>query len=267
MLNVLAGLVSVCLVASSNYALNEVLDAPTDRMHPQKRHRPIASGVVSSSAGLVEWIALAIVGLGLAALVSLPFFVSALGLWVMALVYNVPPIRSKEVPYLDVLSEAVNNPLRMLMGWYMIEVHLIPPVSLVVAYWMLGCFFMATKRLAEYRHLGGGSRAADYRGSFAHYDESRLLVTVMTYATAAAFFLGIFLIRYRMELILSAPLFAVFMGLYLRIGLKPNSPAMNPERLIGQKLLMIWLAVSVGTGVLLMVVDIPLLAELFQPTP
>ena len=38
-------------------------------------------------------------------------------LWVMGCIYNIPPVRSKDLPYLDVLSEAVNNPLRMLAGW------------------------------------------------------------------------------------------------------------------------------------------------------
>ena len=37
-------LLATCLVASSNYVLNELLDAPQDRMHPVKRHRPGAVG-------------------------------------------------------------------------------------------------------------------------------------------------------------------------------------------------------------------------------
>src|SRR3954469_16761629 len=35
---------STCLVASSNYVLNELLDGPNDRLHPEKRHRPVPSG-------------------------------------------------------------------------------------------------------------------------------------------------------------------------------------------------------------------------------
>ena len=37
---------TTCLIASSNYVLNEILDAPTDRSHPVKRFRPIPSGRV-----------------------------------------------------------------------------------------------------------------------------------------------------------------------------------------------------------------------------
>src|SRR4051794_34963923 len=40
----LVGLASVCLVASSNYVINEVLDAPSDLAHPIKYKRPVPSG-------------------------------------------------------------------------------------------------------------------------------------------------------------------------------------------------------------------------------
>ena len=36
--------VATCLVASSNYVLNELLDGPRDRSHPEKRHRPVPPG-------------------------------------------------------------------------------------------------------------------------------------------------------------------------------------------------------------------------------
>jgi 4-hydroxybenzoate polyprenyltransferase len=40
---IVLGLLSTCLVASSNYVINEVLDAPSDRSHPTKCHRPVPS--------------------------------------------------------------------------------------------------------------------------------------------------------------------------------------------------------------------------------
>ncbi len=264
--NAVLAIVAACLVASSNYVLNEILDARTDREHPEKRHRPIAAGQVAIALAWLEWALLAAAGFLVASQISPAFTAAAVALWLMAIVYNVPPLRAKEIPYLDVLTESVNNPLRLLMGWYAAGGPPLPPASLIVAYWMVGCYFMATKRFAEYRHLGDPSVAAGYRRSFAHYNENRLLITLMIYATAAAFFLGIFLIRYRIELILAAPLFAVFMGLYLRIGLKPDSPAMYPERLYRQKALMLWLVLSLAAGIVLLFVDIPLVARIFQPT-
>ena len=54
------GLIATCLVASSNYVINEVLDARQDRLHPTKRYRPVPSGKVLIPLAYVEWILLAI---------------------------------------------------------------------------------------------------------------------------------------------------------------------------------------------------------------
>jgi 4-hydroxybenzoate polyprenyltransferase len=157
---------ATCLVASSNYVLNELLDGPNDRLHPEKRFRPVPSGRVRPAFAYIEWLLLAAIGLGLAWSLNVYFFGSALWLWVMGIAYNVPPVRTKEWPYLDVLSESINNPIRLLLGWFALVTSQFPPVSLAISYWMVGAFFMAMKRYAEYRHIGNPEVAAAYRRSF-----------------------------------------------------------------------------------------------------
>ncbi len=262
------GLAAVCLVASSNYVINEILDAPSDRNHPVKRFRPVPSGHVDVRLGYLEWLLLGAAGLGGAALLNWPFFFAALALWAMGLVYNVPPVRTKELPYLDVISESVNNPLRLMLGWFTVIPGQVPPVSLMISYWMVGAFFMATKRFAEYRSIADAAAAGAYRGSFRHYDESRLLISIFFYATAAALFLGVFIIRYHLELILSVPLIAGFFAYYMHVALKPDSPAQNPERLYREWGLMIYLVVCVAVFVGLMFAQIEVLYKLFNvPSP
>jgi hypothetical protein len=121
----------------------------------------------------------------------------------------------KEWPYLDVLSESLNNPIRLALGWFAVIPDRIPPGSLVLSYWMVGAFLMAVKRLAELRRIGDRDTLAAYRASFAHYTEERLLVSIMFYASACALFGGIFIVRYRLELILFVPLLAGFLAYYL----------------------------------------------------
>jgi 4-hydroxybenzoate polyprenyltransferase len=261
------GFAATCLVASSNYVINEILDAPTDANHPEKHNRPIPSGLVSLPLAYAEWLLIGAAGFTLAWLVNWPFFAAAVSLWVMGLIYNVRPVRSKELPYIDVLSESVNNPIRLVLGWFVVSASTIPPVSLLVAYWMVGAFFMGSKRFAEYRMIGDKSRASAYRKSFAHYDDNRLLISMFFYASAAAMFLGIFIIRYHLELILSIPLIAGFFSMYLRVALKPDSAAQAPERLFRESGLMIYLVVCVAAFVLLMFVRIDALYHLFNVTP
>ncbi|MBN2021533.1 MAG: UbiA prenyltransferase family protein [Pirellulales bacterium] len=258
---------ATCLVASSNYVLNEILDAPTDRAHPIKRNRPIPSGRVRLPVAYGQWIVLAVAGLGMAWAVNLPFAAAAGLLWVMGIVYNVRPLRTKELPYLDTLSESVNNPIRLALGWFAVTAAAVPPLSLLISYWMAGGFFMAAKRFAEYRQIRDPARAAAYRSSFGHYDENKLLLSMFFYATAAALFLGVFIIRYHLELLLSVPLIAGFFSYYFWISLKDESAAQAPERLYRERGLMLYLVVCLAVFVGLLFVRISILYTWFNVPP
>ena len=263
---IVLGLLSVCLVASSNYVVNEVLDAPTDRAHPVKFARPVPSGAVNIPLAYVQWVALMVVGVWAGYGISLNFAITVFVLWVMGCIYNIPPVRSKDLAYVDVLSEAVNNPLRLLAGWFLVGTASVAPASLLLSYWMIGCYFMAMKRHAEYRDIGDPARAAAYRKSFAHYTEERLLVSIMFYGSAAMLFLGAFIMRYRLELILSFPLIALVMAIYLLLSFKPNSAVQRPEGLYREPRLMAAVLVCSLAIAVLMIVDIPALGRIFAPT-
>lgn len=258
---------AVCLVASSNYVLNEYLDAPMDRLHPTKCTRPAAAGLVSGPAALLWWGLLGIVGCILSFSINSAFGASALSLWVMGLVYNVPPIRSKDLPYVDVISESINNPIRLFLGWFALIPDVMPPISLAIAYWMLGAFFMASKRFAEYRRIGDGDRAASYRKSFAHYDEARLLGSMLCYVALGSVFAGIFVVRYKLELVFCAPITALFLGYYLVLSFREDSPVQAPERLYRERGFTVLACCVLGAFLALMFVDMPVVYDLFNVLP
>ena len=62
---ILIAFVSITLVACSNYVINEVLDAPYDRLHPTKFTRPAARGLVNIRAAYVQWILMMVGGVGM----------------------------------------------------------------------------------------------------------------------------------------------------------------------------------------------------------
>jgi 4-hydroxybenzoate polyprenyltransferase len=260
-------LVATCVVASSNYVLNEVLDAATDRVHPHKSARPAAAGTVNTGWALVEWITLCAIGLALAFSVNTMVGATAAVLWVMGLLYNVPPIRLKDWAYLDVLSESANNALRLGLGWFPIIADRFPPISLVIAYWMAGAFLMAIKRFSEFRELNAHGVAAAYRRSFQVYTEERLLVSSVFYATLGSVFGGMFVLRYRLELVLLAPLVAGLFAHYVQIAYKPQSAAQHPERLYRERKLSAYLVVCLAAFVVLMFVELRPLYEWFTVEP
>lgn len=259
------GFIATCLIASSNYILNEILDAPKDKLHPVKKNRPIPAGQVNILIAYFEWLIVGIIGLTIGWFVNLHFFLTLLMLLIMGLLYNIPPIRLKDMPYLDVISESINNPIRLCLGWFIINQLYPPTLSLVLAYWMIGAFFMATKRYAEYRRIGDKSIAAQYRKSFSFYDEYRLLLSMVYYASAFSLFLGIFLIRYRMELILSVPFLAGFIPIYMRMGFWKDSPTQYPEYLYKQKMLVVYTSFCILVVMLLLFIDIPMINHIFEP--
>jgi 4-hydroxybenzoate polyprenyltransferase len=260
------GIASVSLIASSNYVINEVLDAPLDRLHPIKKHRPVPSGLVNIPLAYVEWIVLMVIGMLLAFQVSRLFTYSMAALWIMGCIYNMRPIRTKDVVYLDVLTESVNNPLRLLAGWYMVSSTLVAPLSLVLSYWMVGCYFMALKRFSEYREINSKEIAAAYRRSFQYYTEQSLLVSVTFYASTAMLFFGAFIIRYRLELIFSFPFVAWVMAVYFNLAFEPNSAVQNPEYLYKKMSLLISVSLCAIAIAVLLFIDMPTWVDAFAPS-
>ncbi len=263
---VVVGIFATCLVASSNYVINEVLDAPSDLSHPVKKNRPVPSGKVSIPLAYVQWLALMVIGVGLGTLISVPFALTLAWLWVMGCIYNIRPVRSKDLPYVDVLSEAINNPIRMLAGWFIAGTSSVAPASLLLSYWMIGCYFMAMKRFAEFRDIDDQPRAAAYRKSFAYYTEERLLVSIMFYGSAAMLFLGAFAFRYRLELVLAFPFVSLVMAIYLLLAFRPNSTVQRPEGLYKEPALMSSVVVCAAVIGVCLFVDMPILQRIFNPT-
>ncbi len=263
---VLFGIFVTGLIASSNYVINEILDAKFDRLHPVKKNRPVPSGQINLTWGYLEWIGLAVVGLLLASQLGQPFFYAALALWIMGCLYNIPPLRTKDRPYLDVISESVNNPLRLLLGWYSTGTDLFPPLSLIIAYWMIGAFFMALKRYAEYERIGDKQTAGGYRASFKFYTAERLMISVVYYVAAFGLFFGIFLIRYRIEFILATPFVAGFIAWYMHLAYLEDSPVQYPEKLYREKGFVVYALVCVVVFLALLLIDIPVLNEIFSMT-
>ena len=262
---ILYGLACVCLIASSNYILNEILDAPTDRFHPIKCHRPLPSGHAKAGIAWTLWVSLSILSVTMAFFLNTLFGAFGLLLWIMGIIYNAPPLRFKDIPYLDVICESVNNPIRLALGWYATGMGYAPPLSMIIAYWMFGAFLMAVKRFAEYRKIDDPIRAAKYRRSLGYYNEQRLIVSIFYYITLFSMMSGYFIASYRFELILAAPLVAFSMAYYMRLAFQENSPVQTPERLFREINVMVVIFSTFAVCTLLLFWDLHWLRDMFHP--
>lgn len=256
--NFFIGFVSVCLVASANYIINEVLDRDFDRYHPIKKNRPAVQQKISLKVAYAEYAVLLLAGVTIGyVFINNAFFYFLVLLAICGVLYNVRPFRVKDRVYLDVILESFNNVLRLLLGWFIVTSTLIPPSSLIISFWAAGAFLMAVKRYAEYREIGDPVLAGKYRKSFRIYNEEKLMVYSFFYAINFAFFFGLFLYKYRIEYILLYPAFAGIFTWYIRIAMLPQSAAQNPHKLFKEKLLMSMICCTILGLFILTFVDIP----------
>jgi 4-hydroxybenzoate polyprenyltransferase len=256
------GLIAAICIASANYVINEWFDREFDKFHPTKSERTAVKTQLSGTVIFLEWTGLVAVGLGCAYAASKLTLLVACIFALQGIVYNVPPIRTKDKAYLDVISEAINNPLRLMIGWAMIDPTTLPPSSIILTYWAGGAFLMAAKRLSEFREITashGRELLERYRASFAGYSEISLTVSCFVYALVTSFFLAIFLIKYRVEYLLTVPVLIALFGHYLALSMGPASTAQRPEKLFKERTLIALVGLLAATFLFATYVNIPAL--------
>jgi decaprenyl-phosphate phosphoribosyltransferase len=118
-----------CLLSGAVYTLNDILDVEADRVHPKKRHRPIASGRVPVNTARAFLGALVVVAFSLSAvLFKLNFFAVAMAYFVLNVAYS---LKLKRVPFIDVMCIAAGFVLRVMGGGFAIDVR--------VSWYMFAC--------------------------------------------------------------------------------------------------------------------------------
>ena len=223
-----------CLASGANYITNEILDGPKDKVHPVKRFRPVPSRAVSTSRLWVLAALFALLGLGIAYLsLSPPSFLCTLAfLLIGGVLYNVPPLRAKEVPCVDVITESANGPIRIAIGWYAVTTASPPPLLFLLSCWALAAFVMAGKRFAEYRFIGDPESAAAYRSSFRWYTERRLMAGMILYAFASVIFFVVLVAGHGpLRLLWMLPFVAVFIAWFLRLSARKDRFVREPEHI------------------------------------
>ncbi|MBA3591358.1 MAG: UbiA family prenyltransferase [Methylibium sp.] len=267
-LTIALGFASAILIASANYIINEWLDREFDAFHPEKSKRTAVNKQLRAPVVYASYAACAALGLLLAWWVGPVFAAVVIVFWLSGIVYNVKPFRSKDKSYFDVLSESLNNPIRLMLGWAMIDQQTLAPLSLLVAYWMGGAFLMAAKRLSEYREIAATAGVGvlhRYRRSFRFYTERSLTLSCFLYAMLCTSLLAVFLIKYRIEYALAFPLIVALFVHYLRLSLGSGSVAQKPEKLFRERRLMMLSGATTATLLSLTFIDVPMLESLTVP--
>jgi decaprenyl-phosphate phosphoribosyltransferase len=229
--------IALCFVASGNYGINEVLDAKSDAHHPQKKFRAIPSGKVSPRLVIILSVIFYVLGLVIVSFSHNIALVISVGLLLISgIVYNVPPIRLKDKAYVDFTSEALNNPIRFLVGWYAVaNSSQIFPTSFLLAYWFAGVFLMAAKRFGEIRLINNKKKAAAYRPSLLHYDQEHLIMAMIGAVAASYFMFGVLCFKYSVDLVIILPFAVGWIIWFFKLAFEENTVVKDPERIFEKK--------------------------------
>lgn len=188
-LRVTLGFVAFCLLASSTYVVNDLLDVQKDKLHPFKKQRPIANGKISNLQAIILFIILICTSLFISLQISLLFFLIAVLYLILQLSYS---LLFKSLVVFDILFIATGYILRVLAGEVISGYHI--SVWLLLTTVSLSLFLAVGKRRSELTLLRNvtGAHIADVRKSLSHYSDRLLDAYSMIFATSTLIFYSLF---------------------------------------------------------------------------
>lgn len=169
-----------CLLSGAVYLMNDTADREADRLHPLKRHRPIAAGLLSVRTAM--WAVVVIVGTTLptAYIISPWLALVAAGYFALNVAYS---FVLKHVVFVDIVSIAAGFILRILGGAVAVRVPISP--WLVLCTFLLALFLGMGKR--KHERLVGGETGNLRRRVLAHYKVSHLNMALNITAAVTIF--------------------------------------------------------------------------------
>jgi 4-hydroxybenzoate polyprenyltransferase len=240
------GFLLFCLLASGTYIINDLMDLERDRAHPQKRHRPLAAGLVSPKLASVLAVALLFLGLLGSFLMSLPMGLVAAFYVLLTVSYSTT---LKHIVIIDILAVAGAYLVRVLAGAAAIAVPISPWLYLCT---ILGALFISiVKRRAEVQLMQ--AEASNHRATLGEYSVGMLdqMIAIVTPSTLMAYALYTFTasnLPDQMMLTVPFVIYGLFRYLYLiharNEGGKPEDVLLTDRPIL--LTVALWLATSVG---------------------
>jgi 4-hydroxybenzoate polyprenyltransferase len=220
-----------CFLASGVYTLNDWVDREKDRLHPEKKHRPIAAGLVSRSATLVLLTCLWSAGAVLAIAVNRDFVAVALGYLALQVCYSAV---LKRLVIVDVMAIALGFILRVIGGGAAIGVQVSNWLFLCTL--LLAVFLGFAKRRHELSSLHGEQLA--HRANLGDYSLAMLDQMMSVVAASCILAYGLYTVAKetvehvgsdRLKLTVPFVIYGIFRYLFL---IHKRGAGGSPERVL-----------------------------------
>ena len=254
--NVFLLFMSYNLISSGNYILNDYVDKGFDKYHIIKKNRIISLGKISRTKIFLSILSFWIGGLLLNIILeNFVIFILAMTFIFFAILYNVPPLRIKDIPVFDVLLESANSPLRFISGFLLLKLD-ISSVFMILFIYFYTAVLMNSKRLAEYVFLGR-YKAIKYRKVFKFYNDKRLAFLFIIYFIFTFSSLIVLTLKYNFYLFfIPVTLFAVQLLWYFKLSLKGEASVQKPAYVYKNLIFFVYSLFSVGLALLFLLIRV-----------
>jgi 4-hydroxybenzoate polyprenyltransferase len=238
----IVGFFALCFVSSSNYIINDILDIRKDKLHPEKRTRPLASGKIRIWQAVILFVSFLGFGMLLAGFLDEYFFLSILALFILTSGYS---LFLKKEAFLDIIIIGINFVIRASSGAFIIDVKISP--WLIIGVFFLSLFLSAGKRRADLTFLG--KKAKTHKSSLKTYSNemTNALMIIATTLLIMSYTLYSFMSEHS-YLIFTLPFALYLIFRYFSLVYSGSVIARHPEKVFKDLRMMIglflWIAAT-----------------------
>ncbi len=237
------GFLALCFVSSSYYIINDIVDIEKDKIHPEKKTRPLASKKISIFTALIFSLILFDISLFISYLLSKAFLISILCLFLLSQFYT---FFVRNLLFLDIIFISINFVIRAISGAFIINEQ--------VSYWViLSTFFLSTFLVSSKRFIEISSDYANSYRPFYNSSNKKVLeyFSVISIACVFIFFSIYSIITEKPLLLLSLPVSIYIVLAFFNTMYSNPEMIRNPEKFIFDKkiliALLIWLLIIIIT--------------------
>jgi 4-hydroxybenzoate polyprenyltransferase len=199
------------MLSGSEYIINDFIDIESDKKHPVKCKRPLASGKLKKTHALV-FAAILIIGVVAGSyLINIPFLIISISYLLLILFYS---LYLKHLIIVDLLVISIGFVMRAVAGGVAINVRISP--WLIVCTFLLALFLALGKRRHELNLLG--NKAGDHRKNLAEYSNEMLdqMISITTGALIISYSLYTFFVeKYLIMLTIPIVIYGIFRYIFI----------------------------------------------------
>jgi len=226
-LNLFFAFVCLCLLSSTNYIINDIVDREKDKLDKFKAKRPIASGKVSITLASIIALVFLVISLGFGFYLNLYFGISLALLFVLTQIYS---FWLKNKVFFDIILIAINFMIRAIAGAFILQVY-------ISSWFVTGIFFVAMFLVIGKRYGESKDGITKNRKVLEFYTPELMQIFLLVFLSILVLFYSMYIILNHSGywFIATIPVFILLLLRYFSLIIRESNFARHAEKLFSRK--------------------------------